>query len=826
MTPIREFMAEASVQTANTKQLGKQLRSVRRRKGLSLSEVARGAGLSRRELVSYERGKVEIPQSDLWVLAGSCGVDVAELMPADDVPQLAAGSSSMEDTISQLRSRPDSTGLGHHLDTIYALRALPPGSKVQLEARDRDAITAALGTDPKTLEAGLMDTLHVTRVEAARLRELILPETPRYSPLALEAAPEPERNAEPSPISDPRDLVPGIGMSAFEAETPTGPVDVFEELARLPEPAALPTDAFTGDLLSPPPEPVALPVNAEMAEAGTFAEWQSFRSALPSPSEPVLVESPAAASASATAGFSAADAPPIDIAARTASDWGTGWSTTTTESANGIDSHAETAPDELATRVPSAWAPEPQSWESTQAPGTDTADATDTTDPFGFGPGDGTAWGAPAAVEIVEYVDEYVEAAGPSTDATSEWTLSPAADDTTLAAPSLDTPWSATRTRPTRSTRQEPRELRTGAARGTTSPTLRRPTPASTSTGAPQTSPQKSPPDEPTADADPNTWTPTDPTADLWATTEPTVDADPNTWTPTDPTADLWAITEPTADAWAPTEPSADLWAPTEPATTEPAVDESPIDEPAVAENVIDDSYAPINWRPLGESASPEEIAVVTASILETIAAAEPVAALEDIAPTVDDPPTVEETFITAGSEWELGNAVPLVEVRGQGGLVMRRADERWALADITTATNFALEVDVDFRTGPGFGVLFHASTDADAHMSGFSFDVDPIHEGGSYLVRQWQADRELWNPIARAAADDPAGMHGSLALRLVVIDGCLRASVNGVEVLTVDSLDEACAERHREPAQGNRVGIQAWSSSDLVIDSLRVAER
>jgi len=156
----------------------------------------------------------------------------------------------------------------------------------------------------------------------------------------------------------------------------------------------------------------------------------------------------------------------------------------------------------------------------------------------------------------------------------------------------------------------------------------------------------------------------------------------------------------------------------------------------------------------------------------------------------------------------------------------MRRADERWALADITTSTNFALEVDVDFRTGPGFGVLFHASTDADSHMSGFSFDVDPIHEGGSYLVRQWQADRELWNPIARAAANDPASMHGSLALRIVVIDGRLRASVNGVEVLTVDSLDAACAERHREPAHGNRVGIQAWSSSDLVIDTLRVAER
>ena len=77
-------MAEASTieLTVTPKELGKHLRTVRRKKGLSLSEVARGSGLSRRELVAYERGKVPIPESDLWVLAGSCGVDVAELMPS------------------------------------------------------------------------------------------------------------------------------------------------------------------------------------------------------------------------------------------------------------------------------------------------------------------------------------------------------------------------------------------------------------------------------------------------------------------------------------------------------------------------------------------------------------------------------------------------------------------------------------------------------------------------------------------------------------------------------------------------------------------------
>ena len=111
---------------------------------------------------------------------------------------------------------------------------------------------------------------------------------------------------------------------------------------------------------------------------------------------------------------------------------------------------------------------------------------------------------------------------------------------------------------------------------------------------------------------------------------------------------------------------------------------------------------------------------------------------------------------MTAGPDWELGNALPLVEVRGQGALVMRRADERWALADVTTAPDFVVEVDVDFRSGPGLGVLFRADLDDEGRMSGYSFDIDPIYDGGGYLVRQWQADRELWNPIARVAAPTP----------------------------------------------------------------------
>ncbi len=186
--------------------------------------------------------------------------------------------------------------------------------------------------------------------------------------------------------------------------------------------------------------------------------------------------------------------------------------------------------------------------------------------------------------------------------------------------------------------------------------------------------------------------------------------------------------------------------------------------------------------------------------------------------------PEPEPEFVTAGTDWLLGNAVPLVEVQAAGALVMRRADERWALADVRTDDDYVLEVDLDFRSGPGLGVLFRASVDLDGAMSGYSFDIDPIYDGGGYLVRQWQNDRELWNPIARVKADDPNTMYGKLTVRLEVHGNALLALVNGAEVLRVDDLEQASRERDRDAAVGNRVGVQAWSSSDLVIDTLRVA--
>jgi len=693
-------MAEAPEITVTPKQLGKHLRTVRRNKGLSLSEVARGAGLSRRELVAYERGKLPIPESDLWVLAGSCGVDVAELVPETSSRELvvAADATTVGDTVTQLRKNLADVGLAPYLHTLQKLQALPPGKRVPVKERELQAIADALGREPSTMDQRLQQVLNVSADEAARIRLLILaPAAPRRAPKALAAS---TVNTEPtvatapvaSVFSEPVQTLP-TSFPAFLDAPRDAPVDatnghnidVFEELARLPEPVPLgDPDAPVPDLLAPQDPFAAVPL-VVVAAAGPPDGTVELIDPMP-----------------AGGGYevSAADAPPIDVAQRQGSDvWD--WSEAPGQASG-------PPPPDLDTWEPS-WQP--------PAPSEGGAEA-----PVGF-------W-----------------------EATDTWTpleATPVAEPD--RAPDVN-PWTAD---------EWPKELV-----GDDGPWAHDPDPDAVSTGF---------------YVDWGTESDTPPSF------EPPVD-EPS------------VVPVPAADA--------------QPWSIEPVVVPEAQDEPA------DDDV--IEIVPTGEPGAPTRISWRADDTLALL----PPSGTEAAPEAGFERDTLIETFVTAGSDWQLGNALPLVEVRGQGALVMRRADERWALADVTTTPDFAVEVDVDFRSGPGLGVLFRADVDDQGRMSGYSFDIDPIYDGGGYLVRQWHADRELWNPIARVASADPTAMRGALTVRLVVTGDELVAMVNGTEVLTVENLKQASVDRGREAAEGDRVGVQAWSSSDLVIETLRVAER
>jgi transcriptional regulator with XRE-family HTH domain len=1026
-------MAEETI-TVTPKEMGSHLRAVRRRKGLSLSEVARGAGLNRRELVNYERGKAEIPESDMWVLAGSIGVDISELMPpatpveapSDNLPAVRhdPGIGSITDAVAMLRRGAEDDEASPLLGTLRMLQQLPDGKRVPLKDRQLADIAAQLGGSPAAIENQVATILGCDAQEAARVRAILL-SAPQQGNGRRGRRAKAIAAAETEPAA--RYQAPVVPPPAASEPEPTerAAVDVFEELARLPEPLPLPEETSLPDIIATPPAPEGA---VELVDHDTFPSLgERFGFKQPVMAESTATSASAAAGAAAAALRSGADAPPIDVTGRT-DDWD--WSGPRNDeplARRPVPGDPPAADTMVHDGAPAGF--DGEGWEP-PAP-------EDGTVPEAFW--EGTDDWAPAAEptdDIIETIDasettpvETIEMIEATDDAGSLWSFEPAAVDPWIAGgwPRSDTPeaagtdelvdseWPSAAFTPVEDTNAHPADiwgdddgLEVGgdeAPVGYVAPELVTPDPVM-HFGTP----------EATADLGTASWThDPDPSAvDSgfmvdWGDAD---DAEPDEQ-PEEPVAGQWAGTgdwdEPLTPAWEVHTPvsvdgddegdattagahetfdvydafAADPFA----AATEAATETTDIDGTAgtvdteTAETVEtvetttsdsdlhafsfgselaaalaatylpDGSEEPELFAPEGTGTftdfAPVEVeaieageADISAEAIEAVATFEAGATFEADEPEAADPAAFEpevsepepygaeletstfepdtieaesvepgtfaadavdaegvevehfgaehfeaenfeaepatlveelpriawradasgnvdavaddttesdtsdpeaepepepeaidaepftEVFVTAGPDWQLGNAVPLVEVRSEGALVMRRADERWALADVTATDDFSLEVDVDFRSGPGLGLLFRASVDEQGRMSGYSFDIDPIYDGGGFLVRQWQDDRELWNPIARVAAADPNAMYGKLTVRLEVHGETLVAFVNGAEVMTVDDLAQASVERGRAAARGDRVGVQAWSSSDLVIDTLRVAAR
>ena len=103
--------------------------------------------------------------------------------------------------------------------------------------------------------------------------------------------------------------------------------------------------------------------------------------------------------------------------------------------------------------------------------------------------------------------------------------------------------------------------------------------------------------------------------------------------------------------------------------------------------------------------------------------------------PTAVDPEPPPTQFVAAGTDWQVGGIFPATAMADDGTLALRRADVRWALADLVADDDFTVRATVDFTSGAGFGILFRVSTDDTERITGYSFDVDPIYGGGGFLA-------------------------------------------------------------------------------------------
>jgi hypothetical protein len=131
----------------------------------------------------------------------------------------------------------------------------------------------------------------------------------------------------------------------------------------------------------------------------------------------------------------------------------------------------------------------------------------------------------------------------------------------------------------------------------------------------------------------------------------------------------------------------------------------------------------------------------------------------------------------------------------------------------------------VDFTSGAGFGILFRVSTDESERITGYSFDVDPIYSGGGFLVRQWNDSRQHWKPLAHAPVADTARLYGTHVIEVSLRNDVLTASIDGESVMHVAQLSRCSIDGGHEPCRGGRIGVQAWSTTEVTVDRLMVAQ-
>jgi hypothetical protein len=257
-----------------------------------------------------------------------------------------------------------------------------------------------------------------------------------------------------------------------------------------------------------------------------------------------------------------------------------------------------------------------------------------------------------------------------------------------------------------------------------------------------------------------------------------------------------------------------------------------PTDEPPAIDAFLSSLLEP---RPVASDASAAEPETVELPAVETvdepaaIAWHAPVVALEndDGAPTADHGDTAGNGaahFTKAGPGWQVGGMSPATAMADDGALALRRADARWALCDVHQPGDFTAEAVVEFTTGTGFGILFRATVDDQERVSGYSFDVDPVAGGGGYLIRQWEANRPHWRPLAQAHVTHSNMLFGRHTISLTMRGDQLTVHVDGETVVTIPSLSRLSVDLGREPTRGDRLGVQAGTTTEVTVDRFAAA--
>ena len=105
-------------------QIAQKLHQLRVDRGLSMADIARMTGISRKQVQNYERAACEIPLLRLWHIGRSCGVDLIYFLSDISEPEFEPLITPTEQKLLRAFNYIDDDLQANLLNLIYELQ--PP----------------------------------------------------------------------------------------------------------------------------------------------------------------------------------------------------------------------------------------------------------------------------------------------------------------------------------------------------------------------------------------------------------------------------------------------------------------------------------------------------------------------------------------------------------------------------------------------------------------------------------------------------------------------------------------------------------------------------
>jgi transcriptional regulator with XRE-family HTH domain len=158
--------------------VGARVHELRCERNWSEQQLARAAGITKRQLMRIEQGRAPATPDEVLQIACALGVHVADLTattePLTIVASPASGSSHKLTGAAAYEAL-----LREYLSMVFELRNVTSFSHADLRQRDLTELSRALGETPRAIEARIAQLLDTDAEGAAGVRSTLAPSSTR-----------------------------------------------------------------------------------------------------------------------------------------------------------------------------------------------------------------------------------------------------------------------------------------------------------------------------------------------------------------------------------------------------------------------------------------------------------------------------------------------------------------------------------------------------------------------------------------------------------------------------------------------------------------------